>query len=205
MSVKEKTSGASTRESLVKTAASKAFSTVVGKAFSAVAEADAKAEARRLAKEEARKLARAEAAAAAEPTRAAELAREANLAKDRVVLMVDAPADVVLRRVAERLVIGSFGERWGTGGGRFQVVYQDRRRITASRWTLSFGLYILLMFFLFVPALIYRMIAQSKTRLTTVEVSHHDTETRVLISGNDPRANQAIARFLEKEFQASIA
>jgi hypothetical protein len=117
---------------------------------------------------------------------------------ETVVMEVEADPDLVMRRVAEQLLLS---RRERAGGGPFSVVYQDRRRLTASQWTQSLGLLILLLFLGLIPGIIYGMVCRSRTRLTTVDVARDASMTRVTISGNDQRANKAISRFVEKEFR----
>ncbi len=117
---------------------------------------------------------------------------------ETLVLEVNAEPDFVLRRVTEQLLKQKYE---GARGGPFSVVYQDRRRITVSRWTLNLGLLLFLLFLGFVPGIVYAFAVRSKVRLTTVEVGRGEGGTRVMISGNDPRASKTIARFLERGFR----
>lgn len=79
--------------------------------------------------------------------------------EDALVLSVDADSDVVLRRATEQFLLR---RRERASSGPFSVVYQDRRRVTVSRWTLNLGLYLFLLSLLFVPGIIYAGVARTK-------------------------------------------
>ena len=117
------------------------------------------------------------------------------------VVVVDAQPDLVMRRVAERLLLS---RRERAGGGPFSVFYQDRRRITVSRWTQSLGLLFLLLFLGLIPGIIYGMVCRNRTRLTTIEVARGEGATKATVSGNDPKANRTIIRFLDSEIGSAI-
>jgi hypothetical protein len=111
--------------------------------------------------------------------------------------------DEVMERFTQRIVTGTLGEKIGWHGGRFEIIYQDCRRLSAARWMVRMWLATLLMMLGFLPGIIYLVWSQKKVRTTTIDLAWgEDGSVLVEITGNDPKALKALRRFAEKELMA---
>ena len=113
--------------------------------------------------------------------------------------------DEVMQRFTQRVVTGTVGERTGWYGGRFSIIYQDRRRLSVARWTFRWWLFTLLTLLGILPGAIYLGLARNKIRTTTIDLGRNeDGNVLVEITGNDQRAVKALRKFAEKEFAAEV-
>jgi hypothetical protein len=111
--------------------------------------------------------------------------------------------DEVMERFTQCILTGTLAERMGWHGGRFEIIHQDRRRLSAERWMVRMWLATLLMMLGFLPGIIYLVWSQKKVRTTTIDLARGENgSVLVEITGNDPKALKALRRFAEKELMA---